>query len=40
MYLIQLVVRRMAQAATLEEQNRLDDIFNRLLLELLGEGDK
>lgn len=40
MYLIQLVVRRMAQAPTNEEQNRLDDLFHRLLLELLGEDDK
>ena len=40
MYLIQLVTRRMAQAPTLEEQNKLDDLFHRILLELLGESDK
>ena len=40
MYLIQLVTRRMAQAPTLEEQNKLDDLFYRILLELLGESDK
>nr|DAG49548.1 MAG TPA: hypothetical protein [Caudoviricetes sp.] len=36
-YLLHMVSARMGTAVLTEEKNALDDIFSRILLELIGE---